>query len=177
MSEKYDENCIFCNISQGKVPSKKIYEDESVIAILDINPANPGHVILLTKEHFKDYFELPDQLTGYIFLITKAISKTIERNMKVDGINIMVNHGQGAGQIANHFMLHIIPRFKDDGINLKWEPRKVEEADLDKILETLKSTPIQVYSEKSSGPEKIEVKKEEKQIEAGFLSENLNRVP
>ena len=133
--------------------------------------------MLITKQHFQNILEVPDQLTGYILLLAKAISKVIETSMKVDGINILINHGEAAGQVANHFMLHIIPRFKDDGLNFKWEPKKIEESDLDKILETLKKSPIEVQGHKEKPPEKIETKQEEDKAVDSYLIDNLERVP
>ena len=110
------QNCIFCQIIDGKVQSKKIYEDKIVIGILDINPANPGHVLLLPKEHYAILPQVPENEISHIFMVAKAISNVMLRSLKSEGTTIFVANGVAAGQKAQHFMLHIIPRKDKDGV-------------------------------------------------------------
>jgi len=116
MAEIQKKNCIFCQIAKGAVNAKKIYEDDKVIGILDINPANPGHTLLLPKEHYMILPQMPDELVNYIFVIAKGISNALLRAVGATGTNIFIANGVGAGQRAPHFMVHIIPRIDNDGI-------------------------------------------------------------
>ncbi|MBI2142081.1 HIT domain-containing protein [Candidatus Woesearchaeota archaeon] len=112
------ENCLFCHIVEGKVLSRKVYEDESVIAILDINPANAGHILLMPKEHYLFMPQVPETVIGRVFIIAKQLSHAAIRALRTDGTTIFVANGGIAGQRAPHFMVHIIPRLTGDGLAL-----------------------------------------------------------
>ena len=116
LKEFQKKQCIFCQIVQGKVQSRKIYEDEKALAILDINPANPGHALLMTKEHYSIMPQLPDEDIAHIFMAAKALSNSMLRSIDAQGTNIIVMNGIAAGQRAQHFMVHIIPRKDKDGV-------------------------------------------------------------
>jgi histidine triad (HIT) family protein len=120
------QQCIFCQIIGGKVPSKKIYEDDKCVAILDINPATKGHILLLPKEHYAIMPQIPDEELSYLFLATKSISQIMLKTLHAPGTNIFIANGLAAGQRAQHFMIHIIPRREGDGLF------KVEEKIIDK---------------------------------------------
>ena len=124
LQELQKQNCIFCHIISGKVASKKIYEDDKVLAILDINPANPGHILLLTKEHYQIMPQIPDDEISHIFMVAKAISHACLKALNAQGTNIFIANGALAGQKASHFMLHIIPRMNVDGIKIFDLPEK-----------------------------------------------------
>ncbi len=143
--ELQKKNCIFCNIISGKIQSKKIYEDEQVIAILDINPANPGHLLLMPKEHYTIMPQMPDYEAGYISMVTKALSQICLKSLKAEGTNIFIANGVAAGQRSPHFMVHIIPRKSNDGISsFGLIRKKVEKDELKKVqkrfLEKLNGT-------------------------------------
>ncbi|MBI2574549.1 HIT domain-containing protein [Candidatus Woesearchaeota archaeon] len=112
------ENCLFCHIVEGKVLSRKVYEDESVIAILDINPANAGHILLMPKEHYLFMPQAPETMIGKLFVVAKQLSHAALRALRTDGTTIFVANGGIAGQRAPHFMVHIIPRLTGDGLAL-----------------------------------------------------------
>jgi histidine triad (HIT) family protein len=116
LKELQKKNCIFCHIISGKVQSRKIYEDEKTIAILDINPANPGHILLMPKEHYTIMPQMPDDEVGFIFMVAKGLSLAALRALKAEGTNIFVANGIAAGQKSPHFMIHIIPRKTNDGV-------------------------------------------------------------
>lgn len=116
LKEFQKKQCIFCQIVQGKVQSRKIYEDEKAFAILDINPANPGHTLLLTKEHYSIMPQLPDDEIAHIFMVAKSLSNSMLKSIDAQGTNIIVMNGIAAGQRAQHFMVHIIPRKDKDGV-------------------------------------------------------------
>ena len=113
------QNCIFCQISQGKISAQKIFEDDDFIAVLDINPANPGHTIVMPKAHFQVMPQIPDDQAGKMMIVVKKVSQAMLRALKAQGTSIFIANGAVAGQRAPHFMLHIIPRVDGDGINLE----------------------------------------------------------
>lgn len=116
------QNCIFCHMVNGRVQSRKIYEDEYVFATLDINPANPGHILLLPKEHYSIMPQIPSHIISHMFMVAKALSNATLRALRCQGTNIFVANGVAAGQKAPHFMIHIIPRKDADSLtsfNLK----------------------------------------------------------
>ena len=116
LKEFQKQQCIFCQIISGKIPSKRIYEDDKVIAILDINPAAKGHILLLPKEHYAIMPQIPEEEVEKMFVIAKKLSQVLLKALKVSGTNIFVANGLAAGQKAQHFMIHVIPRKEGDEI-------------------------------------------------------------
>ncbi|MFC1752345.1 HIT family protein [Thermoproteota archaeon] len=146
IAELQKQNCIFCHIVSGKVASKKIYEDERCTAILDINPANPGHIVIIPKEHYAIMPQIPEDVMGHMFMVAKGISHACLKAFKAQGTNIFVANGMIAGQRAQHFMLHIIPRKDNDGIAAFTIPHKeIAESDLEKLQTILKTKLNQMF--------------------------------
>jgi len=108
------QQCIFCQIVAGKIPSKKVYEDQFCLAVLDINPAAKGHVLILPKEHYAIMPQVPDEPLAYLFSAAKKISQVLLRGLKMSGTNIFIANGLAAGQKSQHFMIHLIPRKEGD---------------------------------------------------------------
>ena len=133
LKEFQKKQCMFCQIIAEKVQSKKIYEDERALAILDINPANPGHILLLTKEHFTIMPQLPDEEISHIFMVAKSISNSMLRSIDAQGTNIIVANGIAAGQRAQHFMVHIIPRKEHDGVNFVLPQKAMQDQEIEAI--------------------------------------------
>lgn len=132
IQELQKQQCIFCHIVAGKVASKKIYEDEHVLAILDIHPANPGHLLLIPKKHYAIMPQMPADIVGHMGKVSKALSKMLLRSLQCQGTNILTANGVAAGQKAPHVIVHIIPRNPDDHV-----PFSLPEKPLDaSILET-----------------------------------------
>lgn len=129
MERKKEEGCIFCKIIEGAIPSRKVYEDDSFIAILDLNPANRGHVIIIPKSHAADIFELPQEDAEKILLVAKKVAVALKKAYHCDGINIMQNNGEAAGQTVFHLHVHVIPRFNNDKVTLEWEENVIEDMD------------------------------------------------
>lgn len=111
-------DCIFCKIISGEIPSFKVYEDETFKVILDRFPAAPGHALIIPKEHAGDLFELPDETAEKLYPLAKRIATQIKNAVGAEGINIIQNNGEVAGQSVHHFHLHIVPRKAGDGIIL-----------------------------------------------------------
>ncbi len=124
IAELQKKNCIFCHIVSGKVQSKKIYDDKVCIGILDINPANPGHVLLLPKEHYSIMPQIDEEDLGHLFIASKKISQSALKAFEASGTNIFVANGIAAGQKAQHFMIHIIPRRENDNLTCFDLPKK-----------------------------------------------------
>lgn len=133
-----DENCIFCKILAGEIPSTAVYEDDDFKAILDVNPAARGHVIILPKNHAANIYELPDEDASKIMVVAKKIATAIEKAYHCDGVNILQNNGEVAGQTVFHLHVHVIPRFKGDTVNIGWKQGDMPE-DLDAICKEIQA--------------------------------------
>lgn len=112
------DDCIFCKIIKGEIPSFTVYEDDDFKVILDRFPAAPGHVLVIPKAHYSDMFELSEEAATKLYPLAKKIAKRIKEVTGSEGINIVQNNGEAAGQSVYHFHLHIIPRKMGDGIIL-----------------------------------------------------------
>ena len=154
------QQCIFCQIIAGKIKSRKVYEDDKCVALLDINPASPGHILLLPKEHYSIMPQIPEQDIGHLFLVSKALSAAMLKGLKAGGTNIFVANGAAAGQRAQHFMIHIIPRKENDGISCFTMPqRQIAESDLEEIRKRMLASMSTVFG--MEVPKQEEEKKEE----------------
>jgi len=151
--EAIQQQCIFCQIASGKVAAKKVYEDDQIIAILDINPANPGHILLITKKHYFVMPQMPDDETGHVGIIAKQLSHVLLKALKIEGTNIFVANGVTAGQRAQHFMLHIIPRMDKDKVGLEIPQREISKEDFEKIYSAMKKGVDKILG-KTNGPKK-----------------------
>ena len=127
------KQCIFCQIVSGKIQAKKIYEDANTIAILDINPSNPGHALLLTKEHYSIMPQIPDDEIAHVFMVAKSLSNSMLRSIDAQGTNIIVANGIAAGQKAQHFMAHVIPRKENDGINFVLPQKTIGQDEIEQV--------------------------------------------
>ncbi|MBS3176707.1 HIT domain-containing protein [Candidatus Woesearchaeota archaeon] len=114
--EEQKANCVFCKIVKGEIPSKKVFEDEQVLAILDINPATKGHVLLLPKEHYPILPLIPREIFTHLFKITHTITEALAKAMLTTGATLFIANGQAAGQQSPHFLFHLVPREADDGL-------------------------------------------------------------
>jgi histidine triad (HIT) family protein len=137
-SESKAADCVFCKILNGTIPSRKFYEDDSTIAILDINPASPGHALVLPRQHFKTIMDGGQDVVASTFLTVKRVAELVKNRLNCDGLNIMVNQGREAGQVIDHFHVHVVPRYKGDNIHIIPPDRKMSDEQLDEILEKLK---------------------------------------
>ena len=131
------EDCIFCKISKGEIPSHKIYENGEVMAFLDINPVNPGHTLVIPKSHYKDILETPPDVLCRMTSIVQEIAPAILEGVGASSFNLTLNNGKEAGQIIFHVHFHIIPRFTGDGHAL-WKGGKPDETYLKKIAEKIR---------------------------------------
>ncbi len=137
IEELQRKNCVFCHIASGKVPARKIYEDDSCLAVLDINPASQGHMLLMPKEHFTVMFQVPEQLIGHVFIVAKGLSQASLHALQGKGTTIFAANGTAAGQRAPHFMLHIIPRTAGDNIGMYIPSRALPEKEAAQVAAAL----------------------------------------
>lgn len=128
-----DCNCIFCKIANGEIPSTTLYEDEDFRVILDLGPATRGHALLLPKEHYKNLFELDDEIASKVLGIAKKVGAKMAKALHADGFNLVQNNGEPAGQTVFHFHMHLIPRYKDDHAGILWEPGKTTQEEMEEI--------------------------------------------
>ena len=112
------DNCIFCKILKNEIPSSTVYEDDKFRAIMDIGPVAKGHVILLAKEHAANLLEADDALLAGAMPAAKKVANAVKKTVGCDGINILQNNGEEAGQTVFHLHIHVIPRNKEDGVKL-----------------------------------------------------------
>lgn len=132
------ENCIFCKIAKGEIPSATLYEDEEFRVILDLGPANKGHALILPKAHYANIYELPDETVAHAMVLAKKIVTKMKDILKCDGYNIVQNNGEAAGQTVFHFHMHLIPRYEGDQVGLGWKMGELTEADKEEILNKIK---------------------------------------
>ena len=132
------EDCIFCKIINGKIPSAKVYEDDHTISFLDIMPANKGHCLVVPKEHYETFLDISDEDLKNLVVAAKKVAKALSLSIGNGSYNIVMNNGKEAGQIVAHAHLHIIPRFKGDRLRLKWSHKKYEENDMKEMQEKIK---------------------------------------
>lgn len=130
LKEYQERNCIFCHMGTGTVDSKKIYEDDDIVGVLDIHPASAGHVLLFSKKHYYIMPMVPTPILAKLFLRAKFLSNLMTRSLGVNGTTIFAANGVSAGQKAQHFLLHVIPRTEGDnllGLNVEGEQATPEQ--------------------------------------------------
>ena len=116
-------SCIFCQIVMGNAPSSRVYEDEICLAFMDIQPVNPGHVLVIPKSHSRDLTDLPADIGGHLFQVAQRIALSLpDADVKSEGVDLFLAHGEAAGQEVFHVHLHVIPRYEGDGFGFKFGP-------------------------------------------------------
>ena len=140
MAEKNRKNdCIFCKIVNGEIPCFKVYEDEDILAFLDVSPASKGHTLVITKEHFDNMLVVPKDLLDKAFNVAQKIGQVQTSMLGAKGINIVTNINEIAGQSVKHFHIHVIPRYDpNDGLKLNFAPNRIEKFNLPVLAETIK---------------------------------------
>ncbi len=132
------DSCIFCKIVDGQIPSTTIFEDDNVKVILDIAPAAKGHAILLVKQHTANIFELDSELAGKVFSIVPKVATALKEELGCDGMNILQNNGETAGQTVFHLHIHFIPRWKEDSVQIKWIPGEYAQGEAEKLAKAVR---------------------------------------
>ena len=170
LNELKKEQCVFCAIAEGKIESISVYEDNLVKAVMDIKPANKGHIILFPKEHVPLMSMMNDKLTAHIFNVANVLGKAVFEAVKAKGTNIYIANGKAAGQFVDHFLIHIIPRFEKDKVAFSWPGEKVNENEMKEIANNIKKLLGKVSS-------KEEKKEEFKEAKIETVSISKKRLP
>jgi len=165
-AELLQQNCIFCQIAQGKIESVKLYEDSQIIAVLDIMPFTEGHTLIMPKRHFQFLFQLPEDLQRHIINVTNKLSTYIINATKANGFNLLVSNGLVAGQNIPHIAINLIPRFQEDGINFDFERKRSSKHELEKIASQVREK-FKTSEEKKKESKKV-VEDEEQEIARQF---------
>lgn len=175
------ETCIICQIIGNKIPSKKIFEDDLVMAVLDVNGANPGHCFVMPKNHYTIIEQVPDIETGRLFQVSNKISTAIFEGLGVQGTNIFVANGIPAGQTVAHFAINVVPRKENDGINLQWQPKQLTEEEMSTVELKLKDATKNIghFEKEEKKIAKLQSPKAQflSDEEEEYFSRQLRRVP
>lgn len=127
------EDCIFCKIAAGEIPSETLYEDGQFRVILDLGPATKGHALIMPKEHSANLYEVPDETAAEAMKLAKKMALLLKSKLQCDGLNLVQNNGEAAGQTISHFHLHLIPRYKEDGQKINWIPSEPSREELEAV--------------------------------------------
>lgn len=127
------EDCIFCKIANGEIPSKTLYEDGDFRVILDLGPATRGHALILPREHADNLYELPEDTAAKVFVLAKKMATKMTEKLHCDGLNIVQNNGEAAGQTVRHFHMHLIPRYEDDDQPIQMKSGEASAEELDAV--------------------------------------------
>ena len=123
-------DCIFCSIISGDIPAIKIYEDDQSLSFMDINPGNPGHLLVIPKQHYRNIFDIPPETAGKIMEVGTKLACVIKEVLNPDGLNLFQSSEAAAFQSVFHFHLHLLPRWEGDSLLLPWTPKS---GDMDEI--------------------------------------------
>lgn len=128
-----EEQCIFCKIAHGDIPSKTIYEDDMFRVILDLAPATRGHALIIPKEHYRNLYDLPEEIASEAMKLAKKLITVMTEKLNCNGFHLLQNNEEAAGQTVFHFHLHLIPRYQDENNMLLWKAMEVSVEDLEEI--------------------------------------------
>ncbi len=131
------ENCVFCNIVSGKIPSAIIYQDVHIIAFLDIMPANKGHCLIIPRKHYESAMDTPKDMLAVMMEAAKKVGKSQSQALGATGFNLLINNGKDAGQVVFHTHLHVIPRYAGDGLIINWDHKKYSDGEMKEHQEKL----------------------------------------
>jgi len=134
-----DADCIFCKIIRGEIPSFKLFEDDSVLAFMDINPVNPGHSLVIPKFHTPNIFEAPPEWAAVTINGVQRLARAVEKTVSPDGINILQANGPGAAQSVFHLHMHVVPRKNGDELSMNWGIRPDDMAEIEALAADIRA--------------------------------------
>lgn len=132
-----NENCVFCKILNGDIPSTKLYEDDDFVIILDVGPAAFGHALVIPKDHYENIYEMPEDKLAKSICLAKVWGEKLVKVLHADGLNLVQNNGLAAGQTVYHYHLHLIPRYDNDAVGDLWTPGTLDDEARQEILAKL----------------------------------------
>lgn len=133
------DDCIFCKLANGDIPTNTVYEDNDFRVILDAAPVTRGHCLIIPKDHFDDLEGLDDNVAAKVLPLARKMMKLLKEKLSWDAFNLIQNNGELAGQSVFHFHMHLIPRYNGDGQNLNMKPGDIKEGDLETVLKEIVS--------------------------------------
>ncbi len=133
------DNCIFCKIINGYIPSAVVFENDEFKAILDRFPSNEGHVLIMPKEHCANIFEMDPEKGGRLFALAVKIASAMKEVLGFENMNVLQNNGPVAGQTVNHFHLHLIPRYENDSVNVSWPQMDLTDEQIEEMRKKISS--------------------------------------
>ncbi len=131
-------DCIFCAIVAGQIPATKVYENEAVLAFMDIAPANPGHLLVIPKSHYRNIFDMPTAVGSQIMEAAIQLATAMREALNPDGLNLFQSNEAAGFQTVFHFHLHLIPRWEDDALRLPWKPSNGDLASIGNIADKIR---------------------------------------
>ena len=134
-----DDNCIFCKLANGIIPTTTVYEDDDFRVIPDAGPASFGHMLIIPKEHYQDLTALPEELSGKVLPLAARLGRAMKASLGCAGFNVVQNNGAAAGQTVMHFHVHLIPRYEDGDEMVLWKPGTLEPEKAREIAEKMKA--------------------------------------
>ena len=132
-------DCVFCKIVNGEIPSEILFENEQVVTILDINPIHFGHALIVPRKHFRDFLELEPQCYPSLLDAARIVSPALVRGLNLEGFNLFANNGRIAGQSVFHFHLHVTPRYPDDDIRFVLKLKKYENGKMKQYADLIRN--------------------------------------
>jgi histidine triad (HIT) family protein len=132
-----NNNCIFCRIIGKEIPSSTIYEDENFQVIMDISPASKGHAILIPKKHITNLFEMDENTASKALVVAARVANAMKEELKCEGLNILQNNGEVAGQTVFHFHIHLIPRYSNDSVHITWKTGSYGDGEASALAESI----------------------------------------
>ncbi|MBE5923045.1 MAG: HIT family protein [Lachnospiraceae bacterium] len=133
------DDCIFCKIAAGEIPSTTIYEDDLHRVFFDIAPGSEGHCLIVPKNHYNDIFDMDEKAGADLFALATKVAKALKEVTGCEGMNIVQNNGSIAGQTVFHFHMHLIPRYTGDTVNVGWVPGEANMEELSKMAEKVRA--------------------------------------
>ena len=133
-----EDDCIFCRMVAGRIPVARVYEDEIVLAFLDIGPISDGHTLVIPKQHFERLHDCPPDLLGEVASRLGRIAGAVVAAMNADGYNLLCNNGRAAGQLIEHLHFHIVPRNVGDGVFDRWPSYRYPQGKIEKIADKIR---------------------------------------
>ncbi len=125
--------CVFCKIVTGELPASKVYEDDATIAFMDLGQVNPGHVIVAVKPHVANIYGLDDTLAAAVFQTAAKVARAVKASMQAEGMTLLQANEPAGWQTVFHFHVHVVPRYKDDGLTFSWPVKSPPQSELDRL--------------------------------------------
>ena len=132
-------DCIFCKIVKGEIPAVQVYEDDCVLAFLDINPVNFGHTLILPKAHYESLLAVPEDIVQKLAVVVQVVARAVQRAFEYEGFNILLNNGRVAGQEIPHVHFHVMPRVESDNIHVRLSHKEYKESEIGEVAEKIKN--------------------------------------